>query len=37
VEHRWFDPFIMTIIMLNAIALTFVWVGISPEITYQLE
>jgi hypothetical protein len=37
VEHRYFDPCIMSIIILNAFALTFVWIGISPKITSAIE
>ena len=37
VEHDYFDPMIMSVILLNALALTFVWVGISPSFTDSLE
>ena len=37
VEHDYFDPMIMSVILLNALVLTFIWVGISPEFTDILE
>ena len=37
VEHDYFDPMIMSVILLNALALTFIWVGISPEFIGIIE
>lgn len=37
VEHDYFDPLIMSVILLNALALTLIWVGISFELIDLLE
>ena len=30
IEHKYFDPLVMAMIVLNAVAFSFVWVGIDP-------
>jgi hypothetical protein len=37
VENKYFDPFIMVVILLNAVALACVWVGISQSQLQYLE
>ena len=37
VENKYFDPFIMVMIMLNAISLAMIWIGMSQKWLNYLE